>query len=184
MRRRAVIQGLSLFPVALLPPSLAQATLVAGLTLRQLTRRSEHVVVVRSLDSISREVTLGDRQCLVTDTLVEVSDVLSGKAPTSQLTVRTLGGRIGRRGELVLGQPRLSRESRDVAFLTKDDEGNGWFVGMAQGHFPLHFGGSEPRLQRSRELPEIRDFDASAVRALDGRTLSEARRSVTAAGTR
>lgn len=184
MRRRSVIQGLSLLPAALLAPSPAHATLVAGLTLRQLTTRSDHVVLVRALESASREVALGGRKCLVTDTLVEVSDVLYGNEPTPHLSLRTLGGRLGSRGELVLGQPRLSRGSRDVAFLTSDDAGNRWFVGMAQGHYPLRLGGAEPRLERSRELPEIRDFDASAVKALDGLSLSEARRSITRAGAR
>lgn len=178
MWRRSVVQGLGLLPAALLLPKAAQATLVSGLTLTQLVRRSGRVVVLRALDSTSRRVLLGGKSCVVTDSRVQVEDVLLGAASAQELTVRTLGGRIGNQGELVLGQPALSSASHDVAFLTNDVEGVHWFVGMAQGHYPLRASNTEPILEHSRNLPEIRELSTSAVKALHGLGLSAARRAI------
>jgi hypothetical protein len=184
MWRRSVVQGLGILPAALSWPALAEATLVAGLTLRQMVGRSRHVVVLRAEESVSRRVRLGGRDCIVTDTRARVQGVLLGAEPPPTITVRTLGGRVGSQGELVLGQAMLSKESDDVAFLTAEPEGLHWFVGMAQGHYPLRGGGAEPVLQHSKSLPEIQHLQTSAVKALHGLTLSSARRSIREAGRR
>jgi hypothetical protein len=109
---------------------------------------------------------------------VQVQDVLAKIAPSNQvLHVRTLGGRIGGMGELVLGQATLSPSGPDVAFLKLGADGAHWFVGMAQGHYPLRAdAGAELTLNHSANLPEIREFQASAVRTLSGARLSQARR--------
>jgi hypothetical protein len=101
--------------------------------------------------------------------------VLGRAVPSAQeLTVRTLGGKVDGMRELVLGQPALSGTSSAVAFLKPTAEGRHWFVGMAQGHYPLR-GQNEPVLNHSANLPEIRDFATCAVRQLSGVRLSVAR---------
>jgi hypothetical protein len=153
----------------------AQATLVVGLTLPELVTRSTHIVVLSALDAFSRYADLGGHRCIVTDTRVRVEDVLGREAPSTQeLTVRTLGGKVGGVRELVLGQASLSLASVDVAFLRATTQGQHWFVGMAQGHYPLRNEG-ERILNRSTNLPEIRDFEQCAVRKLNGARLSLAR---------
>ena len=171
--------------LALLPRP-AAATLVIGLTLHQLVERSAHIVVVRALDSTSSHTTLGGRRCIVTDTRVQVQDVLAKTSPSEQvLTVRTLGGRVGGMGELVLGQAIFSPATPDVAFLKRGADGAHWFVGMAQGHYPLRVDSErELTLQHSTSLPEIRNFQTSAVRELSGMRLTAARRLLQQAGRR
>jgi hypothetical protein len=170
--------------VALLPQP-AHATLVTGLTLRQLVARSAHIVVVSALDASCFFTTIGGRRCIVTETRVEVHDLLGGQAPVSQvLSVRTLGGKVGGMGELVLGQASFSVSTPDVAFLKLGADGAYWFVGMAQGHYPLYGEGPDETLRHSANLPEIREFSTSAVKALDRQRLGAARRLIGEAGPR
>lgn len=153
----------------------AGATLVLGLTLRELVERSTDIVVVRALSAVSQYAELGGRRCIVTDTRVQVEDVLGRELPSArELTLRTLGGKVAGVRELVLGQPALSLGSSDVAFLKATPQGQHWFVGMAQGHYPLQ-SGIERILNRSANLPEIRNFEQCAVRQLSGVRLSVAR---------
>lgn len=175
MNRRSLLLGLGGSAAWAALPRSAAATLVIGLTLRQLVDRSAHILVVGALDSASFYTTIGGRRCIVTETRVQVHDVLAKASPGDrELTVRTLGGRVGGMSELVMGQAALSPSTPDVAFLKRGADGAHWFVGMAQGHYPLS--GADPILQPSANLPEIRDFYSSAVRALTGARLAEARR--------
>ncbi len=89
--------------------------------------------------------------------------------------MRTLGGRVGGVGEIVHGQPTISAASADVAFLKLGADGAHWFVGMAQGHYPL-VGQvqAERKLIQSAQLPEIRDYERCAVRKLSGLKLTRA----------
>lgn len=184
MNRRSFLCCLSGSAAASLFAAPAHATLVIGLTLEQLVDRSTSIVVCSALAAVSRYGDLGGRRCIVTDTRVRIDDVLGKPVPTSQeLMVRTLGGRVGGVGQLVLGQAVISPESPGVAFLKRGADGAHWFVGMAQGYYPLQ--GTTPielTLQHSANLPEIRDFATSAVRHLSGVRLSAARRLVREAG--
>jgi len=185
MHRRSVLGYLGGGLATALLPNSAAATLVIGLTLEQLVRRSTHIVVVSALDAVSSYTTLGGRRCIVTETRVEVRDVIGGREPRdSILSVRTLGGKVGGVGELVLGQAIFSTSSPDVAFLKRGADGAHWFVGMAQGHYPLRGESADLTLWRSANLPEIRDLAGSAVRALTGTRLSVARGMVREASAR
>jgi hypothetical protein len=186
MQRRTLLSCLGGSAALALLPRTAEATLVIGLTLPQLVERSAHILVVSALDSVSSYAMLGGRRCIVTDTRVRVEDVLAKASPAQQLlTVKTLGGRVAGMGELVLGQAIFSSASSDVAFLKRGADGAHWFVGMAQGHYPLLAAAdSEPTLRHSANLPEIRDFQRSAVRELSGMRLSLARRLLQRASSR
>jgi hypothetical protein len=185
MLRRSVLGLLGGSAAAALLPKSAQATLVIGLTLEQLVDRSAHIVVVSALEASSFYSTIGGRRCIVTETRVQVQDVLGRRAPADQvLSVRTLGGKVGGMGELVLGQASFSSAAPDVAFLKRGADGAHWFVGMAQGHYPLHREGAELSLRPSSNLPEIREFSTSAVRALSGQRLGLARGLIREAGAR
>jgi hypothetical protein len=156
----------------------ARATLVRGLKLKELVARSHHIVVLRALDARSHYQPLGGRPCIVTDTLVRVEDVLAhAPPPEPELWIRTLGGHVGGTGQLVLGQPNISWGSPDVAFLKLGADGAHWFVGMAQGHYPLEKPTPEAalRLRASSNLPEIHELSGSAVLTLAGRSLEVAR---------
>jgi hypothetical protein len=175
--RRALFLGGAALGASYLEASQARATLVRGLSLQALVERSERVIVLRPLESYSHYVELGGRRSIVTDTRVRVEEVIAKRPPRhGELLVRTLGGRVGRVGELVHGQAELEAGGVSLAFLKRDAEGAHWVMGMAQGHYPIQGSLTEgARLTASRNLPEIRDWHASAVRDLTGQELGAAR---------
>jgi hypothetical protein len=153
----------------------ASATLVRGLSLAALSKRSQIVAVGAALDARSHVVELGGQRRIVTDTRLGVREAFFGGS-RSELTVRTLGGRVDGVGELVSGQPELELGRPGVLFLLEGPDGIHHVVGMAQGHFPLRTDERGRELLRpSPRLPRIADFADSAVRRLSGLELSSAR---------
>lgn len=154
----------------------ANATLVRGLSLEELTAKSSRILVGRALDSTSQWVTLGGRKRIVTDVRLRVEDVLAKAAPAdSELLVRTLGGKVGGVGALVHGEAELVLEESCVIFLRADADGIHRVLGMAQGHYPLR--PDDRRIQRLQPSPrsaEILANERSALKRLVGRELGEA----------
>jgi hypothetical protein len=158
----------------------ASATIVRALSLSALVQTSRRVLVVTALASESHFEELGRRRRVVTDTRVRVEEVVAkGEGVDSELLVRTLGGSVGRLGELVHGQARLTFGQPCVAFLLQGPDELHYVNGMAQGHYPLENGAAR-RLARSPDLPEILNFDRSAVKTLVGRELDAARTQIRA----
>lgn len=152
----------------------ASATVVRSLSLPALVQGSRRIVVVTALASASHYAELGRRRRIVTDTRVRVEEgIAKTDEMDSELMVRTLGGSIAGVGELVHGQAQLVLGEPCVAFLLQGPDGLHYVNGMAQGHYPLR-GSRERRLGRSADLPEILDFDSSAVKALVGIELGAA----------
>lgn len=158
----------------------AQATLVRGLTLEELSAESGRILVGRALDSSCQWVTIGGRRRIVTDTRVRVEDVLAKDAPAdSEILVRTLGGTIGDVGALVHGEADLLLDESCVVFLRTLPEGVHRVTGMAQGHYPLApDAGRVPRLKRSPRSSEIVGGDRAAIRRLVGLDIDTAKRSI------
>lgn len=131
-------------------------------------------MVISALAAESHFEELGRRRRVVTDTRVRVEETLAkGGSVERELMVRTLGGSIGRLGELVHGQARLRMGEQCVAFLLKGPDGLHYVNGMAQGHYPL----SSEKLRRllmSPGMPKIVDYDHSAVKELVGTELGRA----------
>lgn len=177
--RRTFAGAAGLLPT-LLSSGFAQATLLRGMPLFDLTRRSAHVVLVTALDSSCSWALLGGRRVIITETRARVEDVLARPAPASrEIAVRTLGGVLDGRGQLVHGQAELSLGGTSVAFLTGAKDGTLWVTGMAQGHYPLVADArSSQVLSPSPHLPTLVDFEHSGVHALVGRELTEAGRLV------
>lgn len=153
----------------------ARATLVRGLTLTEMVRRSQRIVVLEPFASSCRYVDIGGRKSLVTDTRVGIHENFGGSGD-GELLLRTLGGRLEGVAELVHGQPVLELGRRAVGFLKLGRDGQAWWTtGMAQGHFPLTGATEASRLLANRGLPDIVDLASSAVQRLVGRRLGEAR---------
>lgn len=153
----------------------AQATLLRGLPLPVLVLRSGRVVVLEPLEAVCRYALIGGRRSIVTDTQVAVHHSWHGNDRATQLTLRTLGGRLDGVGELVHGQPLLELGVRGVGFLKWGREGDVWWTtGMAQGHYPLTGAGDDARLLADRQLPTLVNLQTSAVKQLVGRRRSEA----------
>jgi hypothetical protein len=172
--RRGLLVGLASGAVATTFGVTASATIVRALSLPALVQGSRRIVVVTALASESHFEELGRRRRVVTDTRVRVEEGLAkADGIDRELLVRTLGGSIGRLGERVHGQAQLVQGEPCVAFLLQGPDGVHYVNGMAQGHYPLR-GSGVRQLVRSADLPEILDFDNSAVKALVGSELSSA----------
>ena len=172
--RRGLLVGLASGAVAGVFSAKASATIVRALPLPALVRGSSRILVVTPLAAESHFEEIGRRRRVVTDTRVRVEEaVAKGEGVASELMVRTLGGSIDRLGELVHGQARLVLGQACVAFLLQAPDGLHYVNGMAQGHYPLR-GAALRELGRSPDLPEILEFDKSAVKELVGSELGEA----------
>jgi len=156
----------------------AEATLLRGLSLEQLSKGSDHIVLGTALDSSSHWEVLGGRRRIVTDTRVRVDDVIAQGVPADlELQVRTLGGTIGDVAALVYGEAQLSLNETCMLFLSNDGGGVRRVLGMAQGHYPLGRDASHVmRLQASPRMPELVGKGSPfAVHRLVGAELSQAR---------
>jgi hypothetical protein len=172
--RRGLMVGLASGVVASAFSATASATVVRALSLASLVQGSRRILVVTALDAESHFEELGRRRRIVTDTRVRVEEgVAKSEGTDRELLVRTLGGAIGRLGERVHGQAQLIVGEPCVAFLLQGPDGLHYVNGMAQGHYPLR-GRSVRELVRSHDLPEILDFESSAVKALVGTELGTA----------
>lgn len=153
----------------------ARATVMRALPLRTLVQTSRRIVVVTALSAESHFEELGRRRRIVTDTRLRVEEGLAkADGMDREILVRTLGGAVGDLGERVHGQAQLLLNEPCVAFLLQGPDGLHYVNGMAQGHYPLR-GDARRLLAQSPDLPEILDFDSSAVKALVGSDLSAAR---------
>jgi hypothetical protein len=174
MDRRRLVVGLGAGLVGGLVERAALASVVRAVPLPDLVRGSSAVLVLTVLDAESHFGDVGRRRRIVTDTRCRVEDVLAkGRGISSEVMVRTLGGTVGDLGEQVQGQARLGLGATCVEFLVKGSSDLHYVNAMAQGHYPLV---ERPaRLTQSPDLGSIIDFEASAVRELVGRSLSDAR---------
>ena len=175
--RRAFVTGVALLPPLLLAGR-ADATLMRGLSLRRLSAQSQHVLLLTGLQAHCVSISIAGRPAIITETRVRVEDVYAKATPNSgELVVRTLGGVLGGEGELVHGQAELALGVQCLVFLTRAEDESLWVTGMAQGHYPIAAPvSSEALLVASPHLPTLRDFEHSAVRALVGQKLTQARR--------
>jgi hypothetical protein len=145
-----------------------------SVSLPMLARGSHGVAIVTALSAESHFEDLGRRRRIVTDTRVRIEEHLAKSSRfSSELMVRTLGGSVGRLGERVHGQVQWSFGKPCVAFLLLGPDGIGYVNGIAQGHYPLLDSSARP-LARSPDLPELVDFDGSAVKLLVGEPLERA----------
>jgi hypothetical protein len=173
--RRQVLTLLGLGWAASVFTRPAQATLVRGLTLETLATRSHRIFVGTAVHSSSRWEDGRGRRRIVTDTRVRIESTFSGPTAEPEVLIRTEGGRVGRIGELVFGEPELVLNAACVLF-TVAAQGVHHVLGMAQGHYPLWTAADRARyLKPSPKLPELLSAEGLAVQRLAGRELGAAR---------
>jgi len=115
-------------------PGSAQATLLRGLSLDHLSRRSS--VIVRGKVVARVAAWKGGR--IYTRVTLRVAGSLRGNhRPGQSVSFWRLGGRVGRYAQLVRGAPSFSQGDRVLVFLHR--RGSYLFVtGMVQGRFTIH----------------------------------------------
>jgi hypothetical protein len=116
----------------------AQATVARALSLTELVGKSDAVVVGTPTRWSSQWVSLGGQRRMVTDTKFKITRHVFGvDTKVTEITVRTLGGRIGDLGQLVHGEATFGRGQSALVFLRRLEGSRYRVTGMAQGHFPV-----------------------------------------------
>ena len=119
-----------------IPTRAAQATVARALSLTELVGKSDVVIVGTPTHWSSQWVSIGGQRRMVTDTKIKVARRVFGLGTqVAEVTVRTLGGRIGDLGQLVHGEARFGRGQTALVFLRRVDASRYRVTGMAQGHF-------------------------------------------------
>jgi len=118
-------------------PSLALATQVQALSMRQLVENADVIVVATVIE---QQAHYDDLDRIVTDSTVRIEDTLYG--PTSEtLVVRHIGGVVGELGLTVAGEAAYPDGARMLLFLRPFDSGDVGIVmrpvGMSQGEMPI-----------------------------------------------
>jgi hypothetical protein len=129
---------LALFVLALLAlPSVALATQVQALSLRELVVHAD-VIVVGTV--VSQEAHYDDLDRIVTDSTIQIESTLHGDVHDT-IVVRHIGGVVGELGLSVAGEGRYDDGARMLLFLRRFDSGDAGIVmrpvGMSQGEMRI-----------------------------------------------
>ncbi len=182
LSRRRVLSWFAVCGLLLLVSPPAKSGVARAVELGELVRASETVIVGTAVESLAQWETIGKQRRIVTYNRVRVDQQVAGAAAGGELWVRTLGGRVGKIGQIVHGEARLFAGRPALLFLELHAPGVHRVVALAQGHFPLKADAKgELRLDTSPELSVLYGADRSAALRLKGHTLSEAQALIKAA---
>lgn len=175
MDRRGVLALFGLGGVSLLGSESAEAAVARALAIRELVAQSKRVVVATALEQACEWQVIGGSRRIVTLTRVRVEELVTGAAPeASELMVQTLGGRVGKIGQLVEGEADLAVRESSLVFTREVLSGLYGVTAMAQGHYPIAVEARGKVLRPSRSLPSLLTGKESAVERLKNVTLSDA----------
>jgi hypothetical protein len=157
----------------------AYASVARAITMSDLVKRSRSVVLATPLSARSEWATIGDSRRIVTITRIRIDEHIGRSAPdSSEVLVRTLGGRVGKIGQVVHGEAELRSERTSMLFLHDAEGGLSTVTAMAQGHYPLLTDAGKTTLQRSPGLAKLVMTPDAAVERLTGVGLEAAARIV------
>ena len=117
-----------------LPRAAAQA---APVTLAELRAASDCCVLGRTMAAESRWMVIAGARRIATDHRLQIDEVFEGATEAREITVRTLGGRVGRIGQRAFGEAQLRPGAQAVLFLARIEPGLYVVTDMAGGHFPV-----------------------------------------------
>jgi len=164
------------FLASLSLPRLAYGSSARAATLAELVTRSTRIAHVMPLEGSSRFEDIGDARHIVTYTRLRVDDAIAGQSGESEILVRTLGGRVGKIGEIVHGEAQLLVNEACLVFLRANADGIEEVTEMAQGHYPFAPDARGTlRLQASRNLPHLVGGGVPAASQLSGLEAAPAR---------
>ena len=152
----------------------AEAGVARPVALRELVKLSQYAIVGTPVDARSTWEEVDGGRRIVTYTKLRVESSLGAAAAPREVTVRTLGGRVGKIGQVVHGEATLPIGETAVVFLSSRN-GALRVAALAQGHYPLRADTSGARrLRVSPQLSQLVGGGPSAVRDLVGRSVQEA----------
>jgi hypothetical protein len=180
MRLRVIALGLALaLPLVAAGsvdgPRPASASVAINVTLDELVIRSAFVVVATAAERHSAWENLAGGRRIVTYTKLKVDQSVVGEAG-SEVWVRTLGGAVGKIGQHVSGEARITMGSKALFFLAKSD-GALVVTGLAQGHYPIVTEEGRVKLASSPDTGKLLPAQGPSIPARDvliGATLESA----------
>lgn len=173
--RRGALVSLGLSGAAVFLPRMALATVARAMSVKDLTDNSRAVLLGEPVEAYSEWAKIGEQRRIVTFTRVLLREAVLG-TPESEIMVQTLGGRVGKIGQLVHGEAALRVNEPAMLFIQDSNTGVTRVTAMAQGHYRLL---DDPqgiaRLQLSPRLASLLPNKAAAVERLKDKTFSQAR---------
>lgn len=169
MNRASRLAMVAIAAFALIGASTATATTVLKLSMKDLARKSDAVVVARVEDEVARYDTNKEIYTFVT---LRVLDPVKNSRKDDLITIRQLGGVVDNIASVVPGMPTFKKGEEVVVFLTqKDPAGYPWVMGLQQGKYSVRTDANG--MQRVRnELSGTSLLDASG-HAVDAKTPSD-----------
>lgn len=156
----------------------ARASVARAVAVSALVGRSKSILVGMPLSAYSEWAEVGGSRRIVTVTRVRVDEHVARAKPDAELLVRTLGGRVGKIGQLVHGEAELRTGTPAMLFVQDDGQGLSSVTAMAQGHYPLVVERGARMLRASPGLPKLVMGADAAVERLAGKSLDVAARIV------
>lgn len=145
MNRRSRLVVVATALVTLLLGSSALATSVLKMSLRDLAKNSESIVLARVEDASARYD--ANKEIYTYITLRVLDPVKGMKAehsngknatPDQLITIRQIGGIVGNIASVVPGMPKFTKGEEVVVFLSKKDSaGYPWVMGLQQGKYSV-----------------------------------------------
>jgi hypothetical protein len=181
MDRRGAIALLGTLGSSAFLASNGQAAVARALRLSDLVGRSRFALLATTLARHCHWATVGDSRRIVTTTRARVEELVTGEDPgTTEVMFRTLGGTVGKIGQIVEGEADFVVGERALVFARPVAAEVFGVTGMAQGHYPVSLEATGGVLRPSRSLPRLVGQSGAAVERLNGLTVADALRLVRA----
>ena len=131
--RRTVV--LAIAALALFTASYAVATTVQKMSLRDLAKKSDAIVLARVEDETARYDTNKEIYTYIT---LRVLEPVKGPKKDEVVTIRQIGGTVDNIASIVPGTPTFRKGEEVVVFLSgKDVAGYPWVMGLQQGKYTV-----------------------------------------------
>lgn len=131
--RRTVV--LAIAALAMITASYAAATTVEKMSLRDLAKKSDAIVLARVEDESAR---YESNKEIFTYITLRVLEPVKGPKKDDVITIRQLGGTVDNIASIVPGTPVFRKGEEVVLFLTrKDAAGYPWVMGLQQGKYSV-----------------------------------------------
>jgi hypothetical protein len=165
MRRARWLTGLAALGLAALVAAPASTTTLLHFDIEEMTAIAS-VVAVGEVDSVAARWNDAHTK-IYTRATITPTEVLKGGSGLGALTVKMIGGRVGRDTAQMPGTPELKQGERVLVFLEPREDGDGYLiVGLFQGLFRLRKGAQGDELL-TQDLPPrgVSLIENSATRA-------------------
>ncbi len=143
----------------------AHATVVKSLSLKQMTKAADVIVVGEVVERVSSWNE--EKTRIYTVTRIRIGETLKGSAGAAELQVRQIGGTLDGLTQQIVGNAKLKQGEEVLLFLDQDESlPFHYVVGMAQGKFTIDRTGDAARVVRSMEGLALATVEAKRIKTL------------------